>query len=96
MLYPGELGEAYLNGESTQHLKIIDANYHGGQKAICTAKDTASCDGGLKPLDCKSYPFFPAPSQGDSIDRSLKARNARYRRSVLRNTLISCALLGMQ
>jgi Fe-S-cluster containining protein len=59
VLYPGELEAAAASGQSVAHLNIIDADYHGGQKAICQASNTASCDNGFKPLDCVSYPFFP-------------------------------------
>jgi hypothetical protein len=59
VLYPGELEDAKKLGETYTHLEIIDNNYHGGKRAICTAKDTSSCDNGYKPLDCASYPLFP-------------------------------------
>jgi hypothetical protein len=58
VLYPGELEAASEAGTSLKHLKITE-RYHGGFKAICTAKETATCDNGYKPLDCKSYPYFP-------------------------------------
>jgi len=74
VLYPGELEEAKSAGQSTAHLKIIDADYNGGQKAICRAKDTASCDGGFKPLDCKSYPFFPAEPVAGEVDLLVKGK----------------------
>ena len=61
-------------GQSTAHLKIIDADYHGGKKAICQAECTATCDGGFKPLDCASYPFFPAPPGADEVDLLIKGR----------------------
>ncbi|HEY7498313.1 MAG TPA: hypothetical protein VH740_07360 [Vicinamibacterales bacterium] len=59
LLYPGELEEVAAQGRSTNHLEILDANYFGGARVKCRAKDTATCDGGHKPLDCSSYPFFP-------------------------------------
>jgi len=59
LLYPGEIEEAAAQGRSIAHLKIIDADYRGGVRAKCCAKDTATCDNGYKPLDCVSYPFFP-------------------------------------
>lgn len=59
VLYPGELKTASQRGESLGHLSLVEP-YHGGHKAVCTAADTASCDQGYKPLDCRSYPFFPS------------------------------------
>lgn len=59
VLYPGEIAEAQSAGKSMAHLEIIDADYHGGAKAICHAANTATCDNGYKPLDCATYPFFP-------------------------------------
>jgi len=60
--YPGELDAAEESGKSIQHLDIV-GSYHGGYKVVCRAKDTSICDGGYKPLDCKSYPFFPTVSE---------------------------------
>jgi hypothetical protein len=74
VLYPGELEAACAAGQSTAHLKITDENYHGGKKAVCNARDTAHCDGGLKPLDCVSYPFFPAPPGPDDVDLLIKGK----------------------
>lgn len=75
VLHPGELETAKANGQSTAHLQITDPDYNGGQKAVCTAKDTANCDNGLKPLDCKSYPFFPTVSDGaDEIGFLIKGK----------------------
>jgi hypothetical protein len=52
VLHPGELEAAQAAGQSIAHLKITDADYHGGQKAVCTAKCTATCDNGFTDL-CK-------------------------------------------
>ena len=53
VLYPGELEKSKLN---KSHLEIIDEDYFGGKKAICVRR----CEErDFKPLDCKSYPFFP-------------------------------------
>ena len=57
VMYPGEVEEAVAAGKSLSHLQLTP--YHGGHKAICKAKNTASCDDGYKPLDCRCYPFFP-------------------------------------
>jgi hypothetical protein len=59
-MLPNELRNAERQGLSTAHLKIIEADYHGGQRVVCTAKNTATCDGGLKPTDCHWYPVFPS------------------------------------
>lgn len=72
VLYPGELEDAQAAGQSITHLEITDADYHGGKKAVCKARDTASCDGGFKPLDCVSYPFFPAPPGDGEVDLMIK------------------------
>lgn len=63
--YPGELEKAAAEGIKIDHLKIIDADYKGGAKVVCVAQNTADCDGGLKPFDCKAYPFFPADDAGE-------------------------------
>ena len=72
MVYPGELDRARAEGLSTEHLIIIDGDYHGGQKVACSASNTASCDNGYKPLDCQSYPFFPAPPRHGDVDLLVK------------------------
>lgn len=59
LLYPGELAET---AKSVGHLKIVDPDYFGGQKAVCVASDCRTCDNGYKPLDCQSYPLFPTMS----------------------------------
>lgn len=62
VLYPGEFENSKLN---KLHLRIIDEGYHGGKKAKClrhcTAKD-------LKPMDCKSFPFFPMLSDESKLE----------------------------
>lgn len=62
LLYPGEIEKAQADGHSVVHLQVLDSNYHGGTRVKCCAKNTATCDGGYKPLDCASYPLFPMPS----------------------------------
>ena len=74
MLYPGEIERAREAGQSTTHLKITDENYHGGKKAVCQARHTATCDAGFKPLDCVSYPFFPAPPGSGKVDLMIKGK----------------------
>lgn len=58
VLYPGELNEATAAGAPLAHLAVRPSD-DGGHRAICHAGDTATCDGGYKPLDCASYPYFP-------------------------------------
>ena len=53
-----------LEGKNTDHLEVIDEDYHGGKKVVCKAQDAASCDGGYKPIDCRMYPVFPKPDSG--------------------------------
>jgi Fe-S-cluster containining protein len=74
VLYPGELEEAVAKGPSTAHLRVI-ATESGGYRAVCTARDTATCDAGYKPLDCQSYPFFPVlHADRDEVDVMIKGR----------------------
>lgn len=61
VLLPNELDNVEL---STNHLEVIDEDYHGGKKVVCTAKDTSSCDNGYKPIDCGLYPIFPKGDNG--------------------------------
>jgi Fe-S-cluster containining protein len=74
VLYPGELEKAEADGQSTRHLKVIDDDYHGGKKAVCVARNKATCDDGFKPLDCASYPFFPAPPGRGPVDLMIKGK----------------------
>jgi hypothetical protein len=61
VFYPGEYEASPLN---KSHLKIVNENYHGGKKAICTKHCTAKS---FKPLDCKTYPFFPIIDRKNNI-----------------------------
>lgn len=69
VLYPGELNEAVSAGAALGHLEIRPSS-DGGHRAICHACDTGCCDGGYKPLDCASYPFFPTIDSSDQQVRS--------------------------
>jgi len=62
--YPGELAAARAAGQGLGHLEVVDAGYHGGERVVCHAADCSNCDGGYKPLDCASYPFFPTLQDG--------------------------------
>lgn len=71
VLYPGELAAAEARQESLGHLRII-AEERGGARAVCEARHTEVCDGGYKPLDCRSYPYFPVlRDQEDSVGQWL-------------------------
>ena len=41
-----------------EHLKMINDDYFGGKIVRCTAKNTANCDNGYKPIQCSVYPFW--------------------------------------
>ena len=69
--YPGELDAAKEIGLSVQHLCIV-GTIGGGEKVVCQARDTSTCDNGYKPLDCRSYPFFPNISGLGKIEANLK------------------------
>jgi len=58
VLHPGELEAARARGESLDHLEIT-LSERGGHRAVCHAQRTETCDDGYKPLDCRSYPYFP-------------------------------------
>ncbi len=53
ILFPGEYENSKLNKD---HLVIKKEDYFGGKLATCTR---LCKDSDLKPVDCKSYPFFP-------------------------------------
>lgn len=72
IMQPDELARARRNGVSTDHLKTIESDYHGGQKVVCTAKNTASCDGGLKPNDCQYYPLYPAVDGAGKVTQFIR------------------------
>jgi Fe-S-cluster containining protein len=74
VLYPGEYEAAQQSGKALGHLQITDYDDNGGMRAICTAHDTATCDHGYKPLDCKSYPFFPVINEDGLVGTFLKGR----------------------
>lgn len=58
-LQPKEIQSARNMGCSVDHLKIIDSDFHGGQRAVCIAQDKRTCDQGWKPWDCRYYPISP-------------------------------------
>jgi hypothetical protein len=69
--FPGELAEARDQGQSIAHLHMQDDDRAGGRKVICTARDTATCDQGYKPVECQLFPFFPAAVDANGSVRDL-------------------------
>lgn len=61
ILYPSELDNVPKN--MIKHL-VLGKAYKGGLLAKCKANDTATCDGGYKPLDCQMYPLLPRFKDG--------------------------------
>lgn len=64
ILYPDETENIPSN--MLNHLEI-GKEYKGGKLAKCKADDTATCDGGYKPLDCQMYPLLPKFKQGKVV-----------------------------
>jgi len=62
VLYPHEYETAKSN---KSHLQIIDEDYFGGKKAICVRPCSKN---DFKPLDCRSYPFFPRVNEQGEIE----------------------------
>lgn len=54
------------------HLRIIDDDYFGGKKVKCVANDCKSCDGGYKPIMCRSFPLWVKSLKKRIIFRSGK------------------------
>lgn len=82
VFYPGEVQAAIDSGQSLDHLEIAPLAI-GGHRAICRAASKANCDGGYKPLDCASYPFFPTVDEGGEIAANLKGGKCPLRTSSL-------------
>lgn len=62
-LYPGEWERTKL---FKSHITIIDEDYFGGKKAICSKNLGCNSNIDFQPLDCKTYPYFPKiDEQGD-------------------------------
>ncbi|QDT68834.1 hypothetical protein MalM25_17590 [Planctomycetes bacterium MalM25] len=71
VLPPGEVEEAKDRGERLDHLELSPLPF-GGWRAICHAQKTSTCDGGYKPLDCRSYPYFPIVDSRQMLTAGLK------------------------
>lgn len=82
-LYPGEFEEAEAAGLSTTHLSVTPLR-QGGFTAVCQAKNRGNCDGGYKPLDCQSYPFFPSINQGGEVVLGLKGKKCPLKEQSLK------------
>lgn len=67
-VFPSEVERV---AKESPHLQVLDDDYHGGKLMLCTAQDTATCDGGYKPMDCQFYPLFPLPSKNGGPDTVL-------------------------
>lgn len=70
-LFPGEVAKAQAESQSLGHLDVV-SDGAGGHRAICRARNKASCDNGYKPLDCASYPLFPSVGQNGQLVVMLK------------------------
>lgn len=81
-LYPGELAAAQSSNSSISHLELAEDEC-GGHKAICRAADKANCDGGYKPLDCRTYPFFPTVEADGELALNLKGSKCPLEREQL-------------
>src|SRR5262245_32516342 len=63
-VFPSEVEKAL----AAPHLSVLKEDYYGGRLMVCSAKNTATCDGGYKPMDCRFYPLFPQPTtNGDRV-----------------------------
>lgn len=84
VLYPGEVQENLKARRSLAHLEIVDDD-SGGHRAICKALDRSTCDGGYKPLDCASYPYFPTIDAQGNISAGLKGAKCPLASNQLHN-----------
>ncbi len=57
MIAPGELDG--LPPSAYAHLEFVADDKEGGKLYRCRANDTATCDGGYTPIDCRIYPLWP-------------------------------------
>lgn len=55
-----------------KHLQIINDNYFGGKKVRCRAKNCMTCDGGYKPIMCRSYPLWVRSVSKKEVFKSRK------------------------
>lgn len=50
--------------KSLSHLKVVNDNDNGGKHVKCIAKDKSNCDGGYKPIQCRTFPLFINMNRG--------------------------------
>lgn len=78
LMYPGEYEE---NDTRCHHLESI-CNFAGGVLARCRGEDfdQSSCnpEQNYKPLDCRSYPFFPCYSHKEQLGLVVDKRCPLY------------------
>ena len=60
-IFPGEFD--HVPAERRAHLEVKNPDFHGGMRVVCHAKNTATCDGGYTPIDCRLYPLWPLPTK---------------------------------
>ena len=48
----------YEKAGDVSHINVIDDDYMGGKKVKCVAKDKKTCDGGYKPIQCRTFPLW--------------------------------------
>ena len=61
VLYPGEYENSHLD---KKHMEVTDEDYFGGKKGRCSR---LCKEGELKPMDCKSYPYFPKINKNGNL-----------------------------
>lgn len=70
IILPEELDQ--IAPEALSHLTITEDSYLGGKKVSCSAKNTATCDGGYKPVHCGIYPLWAKTLDSTGLYRSNK------------------------
>lgn len=87
LLYPGELEETIK--ELRRHILVNADDFHGGKLGYCDREhfnqSTCDADKNFKPLDCQSYPFFPAIKDGKLVLKVDRKRCPLPTEAVLRH-----------
>jgi len=60
----------YEKAGDVGHINVIDNDYMGGKKVKCVAKDKKTCDGGYKPIQCRTFPLWVR--SGGKIEQSTR------------------------
>ena len=68
VILPGELA----GRNDIDHLRCIGYNFMGAEKVKCEAKECSTCDGGYKPIMCRSYPLWVKSVGNGKVMRSQK------------------------